>query len=89
MSKTIIQGGAMFRVDPGKKPTKAALKRLLKESPKSVRLYGTSNMGPQFNGTADELPDGTDFIVVGPDPYSKRDWYANVHKGRNGQLVCA
>lgn len=89
MSKTIVQGGATFRIAPGKKPTKAALKQALKENPQGVVLYATSSMGSQFNDTADKLPPNTDFIVVGPDPYNKRDWYANVHQGRNGQLVCA
>lgn len=80
-----IQGGADFPVT-GRK-TKAALKAAIKDDPKSVYLYATSSMGPQFSGPADQLPEGTDFIVVGPDPFRKRDWYANVTRGRNG-LVC-
>lgn len=82
---TYVQGGASFAGTQ----TKTTLKKLLKESPNSVTLYGTSPMGPQFSGPASELPDGTCFNVVGPDPYTKRDWYASVYKGRNGQLVCS
>jgi hypothetical protein len=89
MSEKYVQGGAEFPVEPGKKPTKAGLKKAVKEQPDRVMLYATSSMGPQFSDTADKLPEGTVFTVVGPDPYSKRDWYANVSVGRGGKLVVA
>lgn len=80
-----VQGGAAF---PGTKNTKTALKAAIKEDPSKVRLYCTSEMGPQFSDTADKLPEGVTFNVVGPDPYRRRDWYASVKRGRNG-LVCS
>jgi|1185.fasta_scaffold664281_2 hypothetical protein len=80
-----IQGGANFPHEG--KATKTALKAALKANPTGVTLYATSDMGPQFNGPASSLPEGTTFNVVGPNPYRDRSWYASVKRGRNG-LVC-
>jgi hypothetical protein len=44
-------------------------------------------MGPQFSGTADQLPEDAEFNVVGPDPYTRRDWYATVKWGVRGTLT--
>lgn len=81
-----IQGGARFESSNGKK-TKTALKAAINADPSKVRLYATSGMGPQFNGSPSDLPDDAEFVVVGPDPYRKRDWYATVKKGVKGKLV--
>jgi hypothetical protein len=81
-----IQGGADFTSQNGKK-TKTALKAAINIDPGAVHLYATSNMGPQFRGPAADLPDDAEFVVVGPDPYTKRDWYATVKKGVKGNLV--
>jgi hypothetical protein len=80
---SIIQGGAQA-APSGVFRTKKALKDAIKATPAKVYLYATSNMGPQFNGLVTELPDGVTFLVVGPDPYSRRDWYANVKRSRRG-----
>lgn len=85
MTTEFIQGGANFPVEGNK--TKTALKKAIKENPSGVTLYATSDMGPQFNGPASSLPEGTTFNVVGPNPYTKRDWYASVKRGRNGLVV--
>lgn len=80
---TYVQGGARFTG----KQTKTGLKDAIKYRPHEVTLYGTSDMGPQFSNRADALPEGTCFNVVGPNPYSRRDWYASVYRGRGGKLV--
>lgn len=49
-------------------PTKKALKEAIG---KSLNYVETSFFGPEFKA------DGT-FAVVGPDPYTKRTWYATV-----------
>ena len=83
-----IQGGADFTTSLGVKgKTKKELKQTISEVPHNVYLYATSDMGPQFNGPADRLPEGTTFNVVGPDPYTKRTWYASVKVGPGGKLV--
>jgi hypothetical protein len=76
---THIQGGARFEC-AGRRTKKA-----LKET--KVELYATSSMGPQFSGTADQLPEDAEFNVVGPDPYTRRDWYATVKWGVRGTLT--
>ncbi len=89
MSDKYIQGGANFPLPEGaKKKSEAALKKMLKENPTAVTLFATSEMGPQFAGPASSLPEDVTFNVVGPDPYTKRDWYASVKQGRGGVLVC-
>jgi hypothetical protein len=80
------QGGAMF-VGP---QTKTQLRKLIKERPATVHLYDTTAPvlgGAKWEGPADELPTGVVFNVVGPDPFTKRDWYASVYKGKRGQLI--
>jgi hypothetical protein len=82
MSK-IIQGGAQA-TPSGTFKTKKALKDAVKAKPANVYLYATSNMGPKFNGLVSELPDGVTFLVIGPDPYNSRDWYANIKRSARG-----
>jgi hypothetical protein len=77
------QGGAVFSGNQ----TKKRLKEAVREDPMRVQLYGTSSMGSQFNGAASELPVGMTFNVVGPDPYTKRTWYASVKHGPGGKVV--
>lgn len=71
-------------------PSKAALKRALKEAPDTVRFDCTSAVGPDA-GRADikgtEVPEGDTLVVVGPDPYTNRKWYGNVKIGKNGVTV--
>jgi hypothetical protein len=82
-SKTYIQGGVEFM---GGKKTKGRLKELIGLNPASVYLYDTSASGSKFNGTVDKLPVGIVFNVIGPDPYSKRDWYASIERDRFGTI---
>lgn len=56
--------------------TKKALREAIKEG-REVYLYSTSAFGG-WSGSAKELPEGTTFTVVGPDPERRRSWYASV-----------
>ena len=73
--------GALF--DGRHKPaTKKALRELVKESPERVTFYDTSAFNNKGEvGVADLSPID---VIVGPDPYTKRNWYANV---KNGKVV--
>jgi hypothetical protein len=82
---THIQGGADFQCT-GRR-TKKALKTLIETDASKVYLYATSSMGPQFSGKASDLPEDAEFNVVGPDPYTKRDWYATIKYGVKGKLI--
>ena len=81
---TYVQGGADFRAP---KQTKAALKEAIKSDPDSVFLYDTTAIRPsKFSDIATKLPEDFEFNVVGPDPYTARDWYATVYWGYDGKL---
>jgi hypothetical protein len=64
-------------------PSKAAFRRAVAAG-EVVRLYATS----PFQGVLPP-PSLTTLapsdVVVGPNPYTKRDWYANVKTGRDGK----
>ncbi len=76
MTIYINAGASLF--DPGtggqrNVKTKAELKREVD----AVWFYSTSAFTP-WNGLAKDLPPGTTLTVVGPNPYTKRSWYASV-----------
>lgn len=79
------QGGADTAVGPPR--TKKALKEAITGDPSTVRLYSTNNITQGWSGYASELPDGVSFLVVGPDPYTKRTWYAKVERNSRGVLA--
>lgn len=64
----------------GSRPaTKKALRDAITADPTSVTFDATSD----FNGrgrlvSGNALTAGTTFVVVGPCPFTKRNWYANV-----------
>lgn len=75
-----INVGASDR-DGNRIKTKTALKAALSQDPESVLFDGTSPMGPQDFGrpaTVSKLERGVTLVVVGPDPHTKRTWYAKV-----------
>jgi hypothetical protein len=59
--------------------TKKALKEACKTDAHTVELEATSVFGNEYEGVLAEAPDGT-YTVVGPDPYTARNWYANITK---------
>lgn len=76
------QGGAFIS---GNRPK---TKKVLKEAytaGKEIILDSTSAFGPAFYGSAEDLKEGDNFVVVGPDPYRKRNWYASVER-KNGKI---
>lgn len=69
-------------------PTKTALRALLRTSPESVVFERTSLYDTEEGTiTGATIPNGVIMTVVGPDPYRKRRWYANVLIGRSGRPV--
>jgi hypothetical protein len=83
---THLQGGAESR-GGSKFQTKKSLKELVQSEPTAVMLYSTGLGGPQFNGNATRLEAGQEFLVVGPDPYTKRNWYATIYRKKSGALA--
>ena len=69
----------------GERPkSKKALREALQDAPHTVQFDGTSPLSPDGgrNYRADEVPEGFVLTVCGPDPYTRRNWWANV--SRNG-----
>lgn len=67
--------------------TKKALKEALRENTSSVYFDGTSmhDTVPGYRGN--EIPEGVTLSVVGPDPFTKRTWYALVKRNGDGLKV--
>ena len=59
--------------------TKKALREALKNAPETVRFDSTSAWGT--NQLSPNNPNIT-LSIVGPDPYNKRNWYANLCDGK-------
>jgi hypothetical protein len=77
---SFINAGAKD-LDGNRIKSKKALKQALSQDPASVVFDGTSPMGPQHfsrPATVAALPEGYTLTVCGPDPYTKRSWWANV-----------
>lgn len=87
---TYINAGAKYQGRRVK--TKAELKRLLKAEPQNVTFDTTSLHSSPETVTASDLgnrPHGASesWSIVGPDPYTARNWYATVKVNRLGNLV--
>lgn len=69
--------------------TKKALKEAVAEKgAENVGVFGTSMFGNENASTVAELA-GTSAVIVGPDVYNKRDWYANVKVKKDGTIYVA
>lgn len=63
-------------------------KKALKEAVKAnepVRLEATSLFGNEYDGSLYKAPAGR-YFVVGPDPFTKRSWYASIEV-KNGAIT--
>ena len=58
--------------------TKKALREMISQG-KRVTLEATSIMGNEYDGPLDRAPDGR-YYVVGPNPHTARNWYAQIIK---------
>lgn len=74
----------------GKRPkSKTALKTALKDAPETVRFDCTAAVGPDAGRSdimGNDLPAGDTLTVCGPDPYTKRSWYASVSLNSKGGI---
>lgn len=66
----------------GRRPaSKKALREALASAPETVEFDSTAMMGPRagdtIKATAADIGSYS-LSVVGPDPYTRRDWYATV-----------
>ena len=66
--------------------TKKSLASAVKADPSKVRFQCTSEYGTVFNGAVSDMPKGATLSVVGPNPFTKRDWYASIAFTASGML---
>lgn len=74
-----IEVGATFKADGKPVPTKKALRDALSQDLASVVLTSVGGLNAAFSGHVGNLA-GTDttLIVCGPDPFTRRNWWANL-----------
>jgi hypothetical protein len=63
--------------------TKKALREAIATNPSGVSLEATSMSGNEYGGNIMHMPEGKTVYIVGPDPYIKRSWYANLSRRGN------
>lgn len=67
--------------------SKAALRRALAGEPENVWFDATSGISPGAgNWRPEDITEDVILDVVGPDPYTRRNWYATVTR-KNGKLT--
>lgn len=44
----------------------------------SVVIEATSIFGNEYDGSLHNAPRNVTYYIVGPDPYTKRNWYASI-----------
>jgi hypothetical protein len=68
-------------------PTKKALRQALSQDLASVKFNSVGGLNAAYSGHVGNLADGTlTLMVVGPDPWTKRSWFANI-KMRDGRVL--
>ena len=61
----------------------------VKANPKTVSLEATSLFGSEYNGPITEMPVNKMVFVVGPDPYTARNFYLNITRKEDGTFKVA
>lgn len=59
--------------------SKKAVREAVAADASSVRIEATSLFGNEYDGTVADAPAGT-YLIVGPDPYVKRNFYGKIVK---------
>jgi hypothetical protein len=67
--------------------SKAGFKRLIANHPDKVHVRTVSPFNDPIETTADKLRETDIYTIVGPNPYTARTWYAQLHVGPNGKLT--
>lgn len=85
---TYVTAGAQDR-DGNRFKSKNALKKAIANNPSEV-MFDITDMfheGLASPLCADSLPEGVAVQVAGPDPYTKRSWFARVEPTASGPKV--
>lgn len=69
----------------GRRPvSKKAVKQALIDKPDNVSIEATSFFGNEFDGIATSMAIGSKVHFVGPDPYTKRNFYGTITRKPDG-----
>ena len=72
-------------IDGDRPKTKKAVREVILNGDLStLSLEATSFFGNEYDGPLEYAPDGT-YYVVGPDPHTKRTWYASITVQNEGR----
>jgi hypothetical protein len=58
--------------------SKKAVREAVATNPASVELEATSLFGNEYGGPVADMPEGETIYIVGPDPFTKRNFYGQV-----------
>jgi len=67
--------------------SKAGFRRFIANHPDKVHIKTVSPYNDAIDTTADKLYKADVYIVTGPNPYTARLWYAQLHVGPTGKLT--
>lgn len=67
--------------------SKKQVRELIAADPSFVTVEATSMFGDEFDGNALDLPAGSAISFVGPDPYTKRNFYGQLIHTSDGRWV--
>lgn len=67
--------------------SKKQIKEQIASDPSKVTIEATSAFGNEYDGPADKLPEGTVVTFVGPDPFTKRNFYGTLKRTTKGLVV--
>lgn len=65
-------------LDGGRPKSKKQIKEAVEQNPSSVRVEATSLFGNEFDGSVLDIPENKVIYFVGPDPYTKRNFYGQI-----------
>jgi hypothetical protein len=86
-----VNGGVRWVDSPAPIRTKKALREAVKIDPSEVTFYPTAAewFGPEtrWEGRLSEVPVGVSLSICGPDPYTRRSWYAQVSRSKGGKVA--
>jgi len=73
-------------IDGQRPKSKKQVAATIAVQPENVRIEATSMFGNEYDGPVSDMPQGT-ILFVGPDPYSKRDFYGKITRTASGFRV--
>ena len=68
--------------------SKKQIKETVAQEPSTVKLEATSVFGNEYDGPVSDAPSGK-YTFVGPDPYTKRNFYGTITVKPGGTIIVA